>query len=99
MGMSMSVKVFKPANEKWRKMKAIWDSCQQAGIETPPEVDKYFNGESPDEAGVKAGYFSDMDNKFPDWLKRYSVDMQDGFEIDTTKLPKDVSVVRFVCSY
>ena len=99
MGMSMNVHVFKPANEKWRKMKAIWDSCQQAGISTPDEVDKYFNGEPPDEAGVKAGYFSDMDNKFPEWLKRYSADMRDGFEIDTTKLPKDVSVVRFVCSY
>lgn len=101
MGMSMQVDAFKPINDTWKKMKAIWDSCYEAGIAIPEEVDKYFNHEDPDKSGVKEGSWSQYDKpkELPRWLKRYSQDDSTGFEIDTSKLPKDVSIVRFVCSW
>ena len=100
MGMSMSVTAFKPANDKWRKMKAIWDSCEEAGIPIPREVEKYFNDEDPDEAGVKIGDWGRGETELhPPWLTQCDAEMQQGFEIDTSKLPKDVSIVRFVCSW
>ncbi len=100
MGMSIHVEAFKPANEKWKKMKAIWDSCEEGGIEIPREVERYFNDEPPDEAGVKVGDWSQYEKPkgFPKWLKRYSHTDDTGFEIDTSKLPEDVTVVRFVLS-
>ena len=100
MGMSMSVAAFKPPGKKWKKMKAVWDSCEEAGIEPPKEVNKYFNDEDPDEAGVREGWWSQYDKELPPWLKGYYGESDScGFEIDTSKLPEDVSVVRFVCSW
>ncbi|KKN81581.1 hypothetical protein LCGC14_0318450 [marine sediment metagenome] len=98
--MSMHVEAFKPPNEKWKKMKAVWDSCEEAGIEPPKEVDKFFNREPPDESGVEAGCWSQCAEKkeLPPWLKKYSEKESTGFEVDTTQLPEDVSVIRFVCS-
>lgn len=101
MSMSMRVQAFKPADDKWRKMKEIWDSCEEAGVEVPREVSRFFGDEDPDPSGVDAGGCSGYDEEgdLPDWITKVNADMTDGFEIDTTKLPKDVTRVRFTCSY
>lgn len=100
MEMPMSVEAFKPPNEKWKTMKAVWDACDRAGLEPPEEVIEYFNGESPDEVGVKVGDWGMGTPKlYPPWLAQWRTPMQHGFEIDTSKLPKDVSIVRFVCPW
>jgi len=91
MGLSTHVMGFRPPDEKWKKMKAIWDACKEADIEAPEDVWKFFNDEPPDEAGVEV----DLGKACSDYME----DSRDGFEVDVTKLPKDVKIIRFYNSY
>ncbi len=96
MGMSTSVKGFKPPDDKWKKMKEVYDACAKAGVPEPSEVSKFFGYDKPDPAGVtveedaliKCGA-----------VKEYSADMQDGYEIDVKRLPPDVTIIRVYNSY
>lgn len=91
MSMSTHVVGFRPPDEKWRKMKAVYDSCQSAGIDIPDEVDEYFNGETPDEAGVEV----EIDSILEEW----GDDSRQGYQIDIAKLPKNVKILRFYNSW
>lgn len=86
----------RPPDDHWRRMKAVWDACTAAGILLPREVDDFFNGEDPDEAGVLIN------------LGRHEAvrvwspggdSMQEGVEVELAALPPDVGIVRFVNSY
>lgn len=88
MSMSTHVCGIRPPDEKWKKMKAAFDSCQNAGIEVPDEVWDFFGGERPDEAGVIVALPTDC-------ATEWRAEMQDGYEVDISKLPKDVTVIRF----
>lgn len=93
MSMSSHVVGFKPPDAKWKKMKKVYDACQEAGTDLPDDVDKFFNGEPPDDAGVE------VDLEDHACCKPYGGDSSDGFDIDVTKLPKDVTIIRFYNSY
>lgn len=95
MSMSTHVIGFKPPDEKWRAMKAIWDACAAAKVKPPEEVHRFFDFEAPDEAGVEV----DIERQgsctpFNDADKAAS-----GFEVDVRKLPPDVVIIRFYNSY
>lgn len=96
MGMSIHVTAFKPPDETWRKMKAVWDSCETAGVDPPNEVTKYFNYEYPDERGVEIN-----ENSLRELgaAAKYNETDRSGFEVDLSKLPPDVKVIRFYCSW
>lgn len=94
MGMSTHVEGFKPPDELWRKHKAVWDACKAAGVQAPSETLQYFNHERPDDSGVKLDQPA-----LGDAVKVYEAEMQNGFEIDIRKLPKDVVIVRVVNSW
>jgi hypothetical protein len=87
--MSTEVIGFKPADEKWEKMKKIWDNCEELHIPVPKEVDDFFNGETPDATGVK------VDIPTNEW----EGDGASGLEIEVEKIPKDVKIIRFVNSW
>jgi hypothetical protein len=89
MGMSTHVIGFAPADEKWRAMKAIWDSCRAAEIPVPSEVEKFFNYEEPDERGVEVELPS----------TKWSDDFREGFEVEVSKIPAHVKVIRFYNSW
>jgi hypothetical protein len=91
--MSTHIKGFKPPNQKWRDMKAVWDTCEEADVEPPKEVYDFFEGEAPDEAGVEV----DLE-KLP-CVKTHNADMQEGFEVYVNNLPEDITVIRFYNSY
>lgn len=93
MSMSTHVVGFRPADEKWKKMKAVWDASVAAGITPPVVCTQFFNGEAPDPAGVEVR----IDNT--ECCHGYSAGMCNGVEIDVTKLPKDVTIIRFYNSY
>ena len=93
MGMSTHIIGIKPPDEKWRKMKAIYDACIKGEVGIPQEVEDFFDGEPPDEKGVVIDLEEDQ------CCSAYSADMQDGFEIDAEKLPDDVKIIRFYNSY
>jgi hypothetical protein len=97
MGHHAYVVGFKPPDEKWKKMKAAYEACKKAGVEPPNEVRHFFEDCAPDECGVtidqevllKAKALREWDDG----------DMCSGFEVDITKLPEDVTVIRFVNSF
>ncbi len=93
MGMSTYVSGFSPPDAKWKEMKAIWDSCHVAGVEVPSEVYNFFDGETPDERG------RDVDLKSYDCCSDWSEEMRSGYEIDVTKIPENIKVIRFYNSW
>lgn len=96
MGMSTHVKAFKPPDEKWQQMKAVWDACKTAGVELPREVGRYFEDTDPDPVGVEIDE-STLVNVGA--LDAWGDDQREGVQIDVTRLPKDVTVVRFYNSW
>jgi hypothetical protein len=92
MGMSTHVVAFKPPGERWQQMKAVWDACEAAGIEPPDEVSEYFEHEEPDPAGVRI----ERAELVTSGAVRVWTDADaQGYEVDVTKLPRDVTVIRF----
>lgn len=98
MSMSTHVVGFHPPDEKWLKMKAVWDACKAAGTSVPTEVERFFNGEQPDNNGIEVwldGTFKEMHPS----CTRYGAVGKDGFEIDISKLPKNITKIRFFNSW
>lgn len=91
MGMSTHVVGIKPPDEKWRRMKAVYDACVAGGVMVPQEVWTYFNDEPPDEAGVTVN----LDK----CTREYKHEMSAGYEIDMSKVPADVRLIRFYNSW
>lgn len=85
----MHVIGFKPPDEKWEKMKAVWDSCDKADMPQPAEVLEFFNYETPDDMGVEV----DLDEE------EWSDENRQGFQIHLDKIPKDVKIIRFYLNY
>lgn len=85
MGMSTHVIGIAPPDETWKKMKAIFDACEEAGVKVPGDVMKFFNHENPDPDGVK------IEIKGEKW----SDDGASGIQIDLKTLPAHVRYVRF----
>lgn len=93
MSMSTSVVGFKPPDEKWKAMKAVYDACIAGKVRVPDEVQKFFNWCGPTEAGVVVELLK------TDCVKAHHTDSESGFDVDVTKLPKDVTLVRFYNSW
>ena len=96
MGMSVHIEAFRPPNEKWKRLKAVYDSCVAAGIDPPDDVAEFFNYEGPDNAGVKLCLdYPQVHECLSEWRGEAS----SGYEIDLTKLPKDITILRFYNSW
>jgi hypothetical protein len=93
MGMSTHVDGIKASEAKWKKMKKVWDTCAEAGVDIPSEVRDYFEDENPDDAGVV------VDLEGTDAVSKYSADGSSGFVIELNKLPKDLTHIRFFNSW
>lgn len=93
MSMSTHIKGFRPPDEQWKKMKEVWDACDRAGVDPPEEVSDFFNDEAPDSTGVEI----ELENY--EGVKPYNGEMEEGFQVDISKLPKDIKYIRFYNSY
>lgn len=94
MSMSTHVIGFIPPDKKWLKMKSVWDACEIAGVPVPDEVSEFFGAlNSPDPAGVEV----EIEGK--DCCEEWSDDYRTGYQIDVTKLPKHVHILRFYNSF
>ena len=79
---------FRPPDERFMSMKKVYETCKEAGVKIPKEVVDFFENDlPPDSLGVKV----DID----EWVTDSQDDYWDGLEIDLTKLPEDVKVLRF----
>ncbi len=97
MSMTTYVKGFRPPDEKFKKFAAIWKQCEDAGVNPPKEVSEFFELVDPDTKGVEVrltGFGKDA--CVSEWTDG---DMRQGIEVDVTKLPKDVKILRFVNSF
>ncbi len=99
MSRSTYIKGCRPPDAKWSKMKAAYDACQLAGVAVPDEVEKFFNGEPPDPSGVEVALMDYGNAKKRGIVTAYRDDAREGYEVDVTKLPKDVTLIRFVNSW
>lgn len=93
MSMSMHVVGYRPADEQWSKMKAVWDACEAAGVNPPKEVEDFFDDSYPGNAPGKEVAIEGHG------AKRFCDKYRDGYEVDITALPAGVRFVRFYCSY
>jgi hypothetical protein len=94
MGMSTSVVGIKPADSKWRQMKAIWDACEAAEVQVPNEVGHYFGWEEPDDEGVRIDIAEDKNAVIG--IGQYN---EGGFIIYLDRLPEDVKIIKFENSW
>lgn len=90
MGMSTFVYGIKPSDEKWKKMKAVRDACNAAGLAIPEEVNTFFGWDEPDDKGVR------VDLRKFDCCQFHTGEGKENYEIDVKKLPPDVTIIRFV---
>lgn len=91
MGMSTYVVGIRPPGDKWKQMKAIYDACSVAGISLPEAVEEFFNFERPDDKGVIV--------ELKECSQEYYHENEKGFEVDLSKLPKDIDIIRFYNSW
>jgi hypothetical protein len=83
MSMSTHVTGIRPPDEKFKKMLAVWQACEAAGIEVPDEVDDFFNGEKPDPKGVQVD-LTPPNGRANNWdgsVRVYAADGCQGFDI------------------
>jgi hypothetical protein len=101
MSMSTHVIGFKPPDEKWKRMKAIWDSCQIGNVNVPDEVMEFFDHEMPSDTGVRVELETGSSTSQGACAVKWSdPDREtDGYEVDVRKLPKDVTIIRFYNSW
>lgn len=95
MSVSLSISGIKPADDDFRKKLAAYRACETAGIGIPSALSDFFNNEKPDEKGVVieiSKYSSNKDIK--DAISEYHGDYSGGYDIDLTKLPKDIKILR-----
>lgn len=84
MSVDLSVHGFRPPDERWDQMKAIYDSCKAAGVSPPGEVEEFFDYTRPDDAGAEV--------EIP--IKAWNSEYASGYEINIKDLPKDVYIIR-----
>lgn len=93
MSMSTHVVGFRPADEQWRKMKAVWDACVAADTPVPREVEMFFGGQAPDAAGIEVDFYELR------LLREWSDDSRRGYELDVERIPPGVTRLRFYNSW
>lgn len=86
--MSTHVVGFRPPDEKWKKMYTVYQACQAADTSIPEAVHKFFGYETPDESGVSVNL------ERHECCAEYKADMINGYEIDISKLPENITKIR-----
>ena len=84
--MSTHVTGFRPPDEHWQKLKAVWDACEAAKLPIPDEVADFFNWEPPDPAGVEVVL------PVREW---HGGEAGAGYELDLEAIPPGVKTIRF----
>ncbi len=93
MSMSMGVIGSVPADDKWKEMKAVYEACQEAGVNLPEEVVEFF-GEGCEEPCEMNGM--EVEIPYKEWTDG---EAKQGIEIEVKKIPKNVKKIRFYNSF
>lgn len=76
-----------------KAMKSILEGCSKLGIEPPPEVRQFFQQTFAD------GMLVELLPPDHPAMKSFDDDMKSGWEVELSKLPPDVKVLRFFHDY
>ena len=98
MSMGSNVYGVRDLDGKFAKMAKVKKACEEAAVEYPKEVREFFGKHGvhePLEHLQKEMEQIDITSA----VTRSSADSQDMFDVDLSKLPKDVKAIRFVNSY
>lgn len=96
MGMSTYVVGFIPPDERWLRMKAVWEACRAAHIDPPAEVERLFEDGPPDDSGREVTMHEGVHPAVKEWTDG---DMRQGIEVDLSQLPAGMTSIRFINSY
>jgi len=93
MGMSTHVVGFVEPDEDYKAKVAAWKACKKAKITAPPELERLFDGNEPQDAGMEVNIEAAT--------RRYDGGHREreGYDVDVTALPQGVKIVRFYNSW
>lgn len=92
MSMYSYIQGLKPKTEEYEKKLHIYNACKEINISPPDEILKFFDGKICED-----GIVTELPK---DAIREYADDCcRDFFEVDLTKIPSDVTKIRFVNSY
>lgn len=97
MGMSTHIVGFIPPDETWKKKKAAYDACREAGVPVPVELSEFFGDEEPDDNGREVDLKPRGRAKVPG-VTAWGADSQEGYEVNLAELAEeypDVKILRF----
>jgi hypothetical protein len=98
MSMSTSIRGFIPDTDpEYQRHKKVLLACKEAKVSLPEETAKYFGSKYPDLCLLEEKLEVNLVNGTH--YKEYRAEMQEGFEVDLTKLPQGVTKIRFYNSY
>lgn len=87
MSMSTHAKGFRPPDEKWHQMKAVWEASEAAGLQVPEAVREFFNWHAPEENGIEV----EIESATAEWKNDYC----SGLVVELAKLPSNITHIRF----
>lgn len=93
MSATYSVYGVKQTDDRFHKMKAIYDTCQEAGVEIPSEVYEYFNHEEPNDTGIVIRLSEEP------YVTQFHKPGTSGFDVKLSDIPKGLTHIRFKMSY
>lgn len=81
-----------PADEDYKKKVAAYRACEAAGVKIPPELDKFFDYESPKDLGLERDLHRHACSK------EFRDDYREGYLVDVTQLPPGTRYLRVYLS-
>ena len=92
MSMYSYVQGLKPKTKEYEKKLQIYNLCTELDVLPPQEIVTFFDGEVCEE-GILTDIPQDATREYTDDCCRYFL------EVDLTKVPSDITKIRFVNSY
>lgn len=93
--MTASVRLlgFGPPDDRWKEMAEVYFACRRAGVTVPDEVESYFDEGAPEPIGKD----TDLTHLTKEW------DVPSGWpalglEIEVSKIPGNIELLRFYYS-
>lgn len=83
------IKGIVPADDQYFKMKTAYEACEAAGLDIPSEIQAFFGYETPEAEGQV------IDLELHESLSNYDAEEREGFDVDLSKLPPHLKVLRF----
>lgn len=95
MGMSIHLSTIVPVDEKYEKMLKVYESCKEAGLDIPEEVDQFFDYQESNPDGIERELNKDfIDKPYKEGYDIYEVDIE-----ELLRCMPDVKYLRFMISY